>query len=377
MRWWVQVRHVLHPDACALALAGAGQGVGALALALLARALLAVCVVIALPVVLRPKLVAHLGSVACKRRVGCGAMHVTGGDEARHSLPVAVRSSALLSCVGPASLCVQGHEEAIHDDALRLGNVQHLLPPQPRLVDDAPQVGDDLALLADDLVAHRHLELELLQPHRLQPEGGDEVEEVGVGVGVDERVDAPLQLLLGPLVGHDLRLELGQLAVVVTDGGLDVGPPVPCFCNVLDAPLPSLQELIQLPQLISVEQVGVLNLKQRLLQVDALLNVLVHVLHQAVNEAQHLVRGRGAAAHAACHGPCHHQPVRQLGLEVLHLLLQRVDDALVVRNVALHGAHVLHNVRLDLLGTVSVLERVDGVVVLVAGSGHRGDHGRA
>ena len=44
-----------------------------------------------------------------------------------------------------------------------LGYVQHPLPTNAALVENAPQVGDHLSLLADDLIAYGHLELELLE----------------------------------------------------------------------------------------------------------------------------------------------------------------------------------------------------------------------
>jgi hypothetical protein len=47
------------------------------------------------------------------------------------------------------------------------GQVCDLVLAESRGLQDAPQVADDITLLADDLVAHCHLELELLEAHRL------------------------------------------------------------------------------------------------------------------------------------------------------------------------------------------------------------------
>lgn len=45
--------------------------------------------------------------------------------------------------------------------------------------------------------------------------------------------------------------------------------------------------------------------------------------------------------------------------------------------MALYRANILHNVCLDLLRPVSVLEGVDAMVILITAGGHRGDHGGA
>ena len=68
---------------------------------------------------------------------------------------------------------------------------------------------------------------------------------------------------------------------------------------------------------------------------------------------------------------------RESRLELRHLTLQVIDQALVLADVRLDRLQVLHDVRLDLLCAVGVLERVDGVRVLVPAATHVGHHRRA
>eukprot|EP00951_Prasinocladus_malaysianus_P047684 scaffold651540_cov38-Prasinocladus_malaysianus.AAC.1 len=70
-----------------------------------------------------------------------------------------------LGC-GPAVVHVP---EALDEDALVEGDGLDLVAVQPGPLDHRPQVGYDVPLLADDLVADGHLELKLLEADRLHP----------------------------------------------------------------------------------------------------------------------------------------------------------------------------------------------------------------
>ena len=65
------------------------------------------------------------------------------------------------------------------------------------------------------------------------------------------------------------------------------------------------------------------------------------------------------------------------GLEGSVLLLQLQDDCLHLGHMQSHIARVLPHVGLDLLGTVRIFERVEGVMVLASSGGHCGNHGCA
>ncbi len=56
----------------------------------------------------------------------------------------------------------------------------------------------------------------------------------------------------------------------------------------------------------------------------------------------------------------------ELALELIILLFEIIYDGLVLGNVLLHCASILAYMGLDLLGSISILQGVDCVVVLYA-----------
>ena len=66
-----------------------------------------------------------------------------------------------------------------------------------------------------------------------------------------------------------------------------------------------------------------------------------------------------------------------LRLEVFHLIAKLHDDSLILSDVGGDGEHITRHLRLQVLGAVRVLERVDGLFELPVRRGDIGNHHRA
>mmetsp|Transcript_28448 Transcript_28448/g.67726 ORF Transcript_28448/g.67726 Transcript_28448/m.67726 type:complete len:318 (+) Transcript_28448:869-1822(+) len=294
-------------------------------------------------VVMLPKVVPVLGP--CTAHALVGQSHVVGrGLRFASSLWKEPMPDPVIRC--PSNRAHLWVAEPLHEDALLQRNSLDLVLVKAHALDDTPQVRDDIPLLTDDLIAHCHLELQLLEPDCLHPKGGENLEKRRAAVLVHCCIDPFLNTSALRLVCFDVSSVPQACVFVVGNICLHGRYPLLDLHGLHLRWLARLQIVLQVLQLTLVADIRVFKLEQGLLKVDALLRVLVDLRAQVV-EPLHLC-GFLILLLGCLYGTAflfwdRWQPIRvgalllrELSLELLHLVLQVIDDTLVVADMAFH-----------------------------------------